>query len=76
MSGYRMVYTAVFSLYSLMEVVGLMPQEIHSAGITLPSLFSSYYGDQVWRYLNDTRHSLSTGAPVFWFRVLILWVIT
>ena len=30
-----------------MEVLGLMPQEVRSAGITLPAIFSPLYGDQV-----------------------------
>ena len=47
MSGPVVLYTLVFGLYSIMEVLGLMPQEIKSAGITLPGLFSSYYGDPV-----------------------------
>ena len=42
-----MLYSAVFGLYSLMEVLGLMPQEVRSAGITLPAIFSALYGDQV-----------------------------
>ena len=47
MAGYAVLYTAVFSLYSVMEVLGLMPQEIRSAGLTLPAVLSSHYGDQV-----------------------------
>lgn len=47
MAGAWVLYTAVFGLYSLMEVLGLMPQEVRSAGITLPALFSRLYGDQV-----------------------------
>lgn len=42
-----MLYSVVFLLYSIMEVLGLMPQEVRSAGITLSTLFSRYYGDQV-----------------------------
>ena len=41
------LYSVVFVLYSVMEVLGLMPQEVRSAGITLPALFANYYGDQV-----------------------------
>ena len=47
MAGYWLLYTGVFSLYSLMEVLGLMPQEVRSAGVTLTGLFSGLYGDQV-----------------------------
>ena len=47
MSGPVVLYSAVFVLYSVMEVLGLMPQEVRSAGATLPALFVNYYGDQV-----------------------------
>lgn len=47
MSGVAVLYSVVFLLYSIMEVLGLMPQEVRSAGITLSALFSRYYGDQV-----------------------------
>ena len=47
MTGVWVLYSAVFGIYSLMEVLGLMPQELRSAGITLPALFTSHYGDQV-----------------------------
>lgn len=47
MDGVLVVYTAAFIIYSLMEVLGLMPQEVKSAGITLSGLFSKYYGDPV-----------------------------
>jgi hypothetical protein len=46
MAGPALLYSAVFGLYCLMEVLGLMPQEVRSAGLTLPALFSSLYGDQ------------------------------
>jgi len=45
--GVLVVYTGAFLIYSLMEVLGLMPQEIKSAGLTLPALFSKFYGDVV-----------------------------
>ena len=45
--GYAVLYTAVFLIYGSMEVLGLMPQELRSAGITLPSLLSRWFGDQV-----------------------------
>lgn len=41
------LYTAAFVAYGLMDVLGLMPQEISSAGLTLPRLFSKYFGDFV-----------------------------
>ena len=47
MGGAVVLYTCVFVLYSLMDVLGLMPQELRSAGVTLPALFARYYGDQV-----------------------------
>ena len=49
MVGVWVLYSSVFGLYSLMEVLGLMPQEVRSAGITLPAIFSPLYGDQVGR---------------------------
>ena len=52
-----MLYTAVFGLYSLMEVLGLMPQEVRSAGITLPALFSRLYGDQVGTLTFSSAHA-------------------
>ena len=45
--GAVVLYTCVFVLYGLMDVLGLMPQELRSAGVTLPALFARYYGDQV-----------------------------
>jgi len=47
MAGGVVLYTCAFVLYGLMDVLGLMPQELRSAGVTLPALFSRYYGDQV-----------------------------
>ena len=47
MDGAVVLYTCVFVLYGLMDVLGLMPQELRSAGVTLPALFVRYYGDQV-----------------------------
>ena len=41
------LYSAAFLAYGLMDVLGLMPQEISSAGLTLPGLFSKYFGDPV-----------------------------
>ena len=51
MAGYAKIYSAAFALYSMMEVLGLMPQEVRSAGITLTGLFNGYYGDQVSTYV-------------------------
>ena len=48
MDGIIFVYTGGFIVYGLMEVLGLMPQEIKSAGITLSGLFGAFYGDLVW----------------------------
>ena len=47
--GFVVLYTLVFAFYSFLEISGSMPQEIRSAGLTLTSLFSRYYGDQVER---------------------------
>lgn len=47
MSGYIAIYTGAFMVYGLMEVLGLMPQEIKSAGVTLTGLFGKYYGNVV-----------------------------
>ncbi len=47
MEASLVLYTSVFVAYSLMDVLGLMPQEIRSAGLTLPQLFSRYFGDLV-----------------------------
>ncbi len=46
------LYTAAFIAYGLMDVLGLMPQEISSAGLTLPGLFSKYFGDPVSQLFN------------------------
>lgn len=40
------LYTIVFIFYSCLEVTGSLPQEIRSAGLTLTSFFSRYYGDE------------------------------
>lgn len=47
MDGYVIIYTAAFIIYGLMEVLGLLPQEIKSAGITLTDIFGKLYGDLV-----------------------------
>ena len=49
MTGLLLLYTGAFLLYGVMEVLGLMPQELVSAGLTLPRLFSKYLGDPVSR---------------------------
>ena len=41
------VFTVFFLAYSLLEVTGLLPQEMRSAGLALPSLFSRFYGQEV-----------------------------
>ena len=50
MTGVLLLYTGAFLLYGVMEVVGLMPQELVSAGLTLPRLFAKYLGDPVSMY--------------------------
>lgn len=47
MAGVLLLYTGVFLLYGMMDVLGLMPQEIVSAGLTLPGLLSKCFGDPV-----------------------------
>ena len=47
MSGYVVIYTGVFVVYGIMEVLGLMPQEVKSAGVTLTGIFGRFYGDLV-----------------------------
>lgn len=47
MSGYLIAYTGAFLVYGLMEVLGLLPQEVKSAGISLTGLFGNFYGDLV-----------------------------
>ena len=58
MSGAAVFYSVVFLLYSTMEVLGLMPQEVRSAGITLSALPSRYYGDQVGCSFLNSAHVL------------------
>ena len=41
------LYTILFVMYSILEITGALPQEMRSAGITLPALFSGYYGHEV-----------------------------
>lgn len=47
MESSSLLFTAVFLFYAAMEVMGMMPQEIQSAGGTLSYMFASFYGDQV-----------------------------
>ena len=61
MSGATVLYSAAFFIYGLMEVLGLMPQEISSAGITLPGLFAKYFGDPVSLSLSH-MHLYGTGS--------------
>lgn len=41
------IYTGAFVVYGLVEVLGLMPQEVKSAGMTLTGIFGKFYGDMV-----------------------------
>ena len=41
------LFTVFFLAYSLLEVMGLLPQEMRSAGLALPSLLSRFYGQEV-----------------------------
>ena len=56
MTGVLLLYTGAFLLYGVMEVVGLMPQELVSAGLTLPRLFAKYLGDPVSIYYCATNN--------------------
>lgn len=49
-SGTVVAYTCAFLVYGVMEVLGLMPQEIKSAGLTLTGIFGNFYGDLVSDY--------------------------
>ena len=43
-------YTLFFIGAALLEVLGMIPQEMKSAGMTIEALFSKYFGDEVsWR---------------------------
>ena len=61
-----LLYTVLFVLYSILEVTGTLPQELRSSGLTLGSVFSRYYGDEVCRYkhvlllCNNTRYTNSS----------------
>lgn len=46
-NGYLVIYTGTFMVYGCMEVLGLMPQEIKSAGATVSGLFGPLCGDLV-----------------------------
>jgi len=63
MAGGVVLYTCAFVLYGLMDVLGLMPQELRSAGVTLPALFSRYYGDQVSSI--QVPSLLVSGCPIW-----------
>ncbi len=47
MDNVVLLYTLSFVAYSLLEITGTLPQEIISAGLSLPSFFKKYYGDEV-----------------------------
>ena len=42
-----MLYTLVFVGVAFMEVMGMIPQEIKSSGITIEGMLSKYFGDEV-----------------------------
>ena len=46
-SGILFIYTVGFVVYGVMEVLGLMPQELISFGMTLPGIFGKFYGEPV-----------------------------
>lgn len=49
-----LVYTVLFLAYSVLEITGALPQEVISAGLSLPSIFKKYYGDEVETKRIDT----------------------
>ena len=51
MDNLVLLYTVAFIAYCVLEVTGALPQEIISAGLSLPSLFKKYYGDEVELYI-------------------------
>ena len=65
MSGVLLLYTCAFVVYGTMEVLGLMPQELVSAGFTLPRLFSKYFGDPVSTVKSIRNTYLLNGVPVY-----------
>jgi len=50
-------YTLFFIGAALLEVMGMIPQEMKSAGITIEALFSKYFGDEVSRALIYVAHA-------------------
>ncbi|XP_065916833.1 E3 ubiquitin-protein ligase TM129-like isoform X2 [Dysidea avara] len=44
-------YTLLFIGAALMEVMGMIPQEMKSAGITIEALFSKYFGDEDMHFI-------------------------
>ena len=42
-----MLYTLLFVGVAVLEVMGMIPQEIKSAGITIEGMLSKYFGDEV-----------------------------
>ena len=42
-----MLYTLLFVGAAILEVMGMIPQEIKSSGITIEGILSKYFGDEV-----------------------------
>ena len=42
-----MLYTLLFVGVAVLEVMGMIPQEIKSSGITIEGILSKYFGDEV-----------------------------
>ena len=45
-----MLYTLLFVGVAALEVMGMIPQEIRSSGITVEGILSKYFGDEVRRH--------------------------
>ena len=43
----KMLYTLLFVGGAVLEVMGMIPQEIKSSGITIEGMLSKYFGDEV-----------------------------
>lgn len=42
-----MLYTLLFVGAAVLEVMGMIPQEIKTSGITIEGMLSKYFGDEV-----------------------------
>lgn len=67
-----MLYTLLFVGAAILEVMGMIPQEIKSSGITIESILSKYFGDEV------RIREIKTVRAIFCFdyRTCILFITT